>query len=121
MRALFCWIYPDHYWFPITRRTALRVNGLPAVLARHGYRTAYMHSGTLEYDSDGEFLKRQGFKEVIGESQDYDSPMDKRLLPKAIDWIKQYFSRPFFSRCGPWTPIIRRRPPVRDYHVADPI
>jgi arylsulfatase A-like enzyme len=122
MAALFCSIYPDHDWFTITRREpGLRISGLPAVLAQQGYRTAYMHSGTLEYDSDGEFLRRHGFKDVIGESQDYDSPMDGELVPKAIDWIKQDSSKPFFLAL--WTmdthhPYVS--PGIRDYHVGDP-
>ena len=90
------------------------------MLAQQGYRTAYMHSGTLEYDSDGEFLRRHGFKEVIGESQDYDSPMDGKLVPKTIDWIKQDSSKPFFLAL--WTmdthhPYVS--PGIRDYHVGD--
>jgi len=121
MAALFCSVYPDHDWLSITRREpALGITGLPALLAQHGYRTGFMHSGTLDYDQDGEFLRRRGFNDVFGEPHDYNSPMDKELLPKAIGWIKRDPSKPFFLTL--WT-MDTHHPyasaVARDYRVGD--
>jgi lipoteichoic acid synthase len=97
MAALFSSVYPNHDWPTITHiAPALAIPGLPAVLASHGYRTAFIHSGQLAYDHQGEFLRTRGFSQIISEVRDYDSPRDDRLLPETIQWIKADPSKPFF-------------------------
>ncbi len=95
--ALFASVYPDHDWPSITQLApALAIPGLPAVLSSKGYRTAFMHSGQLEFDRQGDFLRGRGFGQVIGKERDYDVPADARLVAQALNWIKADPSRPFF-------------------------
>ncbi|HEV2171487.1 MAG TPA: sulfatase [Candidatus Binatus sp.] len=97
MAALFSSVYPDHDWPTITRLApALAIPGLPAVLARHGYRTAFIHSGQLAYEKQQIFLRTRGFEQVVAEQRDYDAPRDRVLLPETMEWIKADPSRPFF-------------------------
>jgi lipoteichoic acid synthase len=95
--ALFTSIYPDHDWPSITQLApGLTVRGLPAVLAKHGYRTAFIHSGQVIFDRQGEFLNSHGFEQLIVEPRDYDAPQDHELLPKTLEWIESDPARPFF-------------------------
>ena len=97
MAALFSSVYPDHDWPAITRLApSLAIAGLPAVLARHGYRTAFIHSGQLAYERQQTFLRTRGFGQVIAEQRDYDEPHDRILLPETMQWIKADPGRPFF-------------------------
>ena len=95
--ALFASVYPDHDWPSITQLApALAIPGLPAVLSSKGYRTAFMHSGQLVFDRQGEFLQSRGFDQVIDKKRDYDTPADPDLVAQALSWIKADPSRPFF-------------------------
>jgi arylsulfatase A-like enzyme len=95
--ALFTSVYPDHDWPSITQvAPSLAVAGLPAVLSSKGYRTAFLHSGQLGFDRQGEFLGRHGFAQVIGKVRDPDVPADAELVTQAVRWIKADPSRPFF-------------------------
>jgi lipoteichoic acid synthase len=95
--ALFSSVYPDHDWPSITQLApSLAIPGLPAVLSARGYRTAFMHSGQLVFDRQGEFLSTRGFSRIIDKKRDYDAPRDAELLPTILDWIKADPSRPFF-------------------------
>jgi arylsulfatase A-like enzyme len=97
MAALFSSVYPDHDWPSLTRLAPeLAIAGMPAVLARHGYRTAFIHSGQLTYDRESMFLQTRGFNQIIAEQQDYDAPRDQVLLPETMKWIKAEPSKPFF-------------------------
>jgi len=95
--ALFTSIYPDHDWPSITQLApTLTVPGLPAVLESHGYRTAFIHSGQVIFDRQGEFLNSHGFEQMIVEPRDYPVPQDPELLPKTLKWIESDSTRPFF-------------------------
>lgn len=90
-------VYPDHDWPSITQLAPrLAIPGVPAVLASHGYRTAFIHSGQVTFDREGEFINTRGFDQVIAEPRDYATPRDAELLPETIKWIKADPSRPFF-------------------------
>ncbi|HVB82844.1 MAG TPA: sulfatase [Candidatus Binataceae bacterium] len=119
--ALFASVYPDHDWPSITQLAPeLAIPGLPAVLSSKGYRTAFMHSGQLAFDRQGEFLRSRGFAQVIDKKRDYDVPEDPALLTQALGWIKADSSRPFFLTL--WTqdthhPYLATE--HRDYGVHD--
>ena len=117
--GIFCSVYPYHGWRAIPPRApGLNVPGLADVLAGHGYRTAFLHTGDLRFDHQGEFLRRHGFEQVadvaepdallgttgsngIGPSatlvaSDFLSLPDRLLRPAALKWIDSDRSRPFF-------------------------
>ena len=95
--ALFSSVYPDHDWPSITQLApSLTIPGLPAVLTGYGYRTAFIHSGQIIFDREGEFLSTRGFHRMLAEPRDYVTPRDPELVPEAINWIKKHPSRPFF-------------------------
>ena len=97
MAALFASLYPAHDWLTIPRKSpAIRVPKLPALLERRGYRTAFIHSGSIDYDGNLEFLENEGFQQVISRPNDDDQPRDSELVPAALNWIKQGRDRPFF-------------------------
>lgn len=97
MAALICSLYPEHGWSDIPRNMAgIRVPGLPDVLARHGYRTGFIHEGTLAFDNEDAFLWGHGFANIESTSQELRAPMDPALLPKAIKWIRDDPGKPFF-------------------------
>jgi arylsulfatase A-like enzyme len=120
--AVFSSVYPDHDWPSITQLApSLAIPGLPAVLSSHGYRTAFIHSGQTVFDREGEFLSTRGFDRIMAEPRDYATPRDQKLLPEAINWIKQDPSRPFFVTI--WThdthhPYVSNL--HHDYGVHDP-
>src|SRR5579863_3451714 len=123
MAALFSSVYPDHDWTSITHLApALAIAGLPAVLAGHGYRTAFIHSGQLIYDREKTFLQTRGFDQIIAEQQDYNAPRDQTLLPETMKWIKADPSKPFFVAL--WTqdthhPYLSTR--HHDYCASQPL
>jgi len=75
---------------------AIRVPKLPALLQNRGYRTAFLHSGSIDYDGNLEFLENQGFQQVISWSSDDTHPRDAEFVPAALNWINQGHGRPFF-------------------------
>jgi arylsulfatase A-like enzyme len=121
MAALFCSLYPQLQWTPTTRTNPdIGVVGLAALLARHGYQTAFLHSGVLDYDNEGRFLRGHGFKQVIGMDTDQSLPADPTMFAEATDWIRTHTKRPFFLAL--WTqdthhPYIAHS--SHDYHVHD--
>jgi arylsulfatase A-like enzyme len=95
--ALFTSVYPDHDWPSITQLApSLAIPGLPAVLVSHGYRTAFVHSGQIVFDREGEFLRNHGFQDVMAEPRDYPYPRDPELVPETLKWIESGPNRPFF-------------------------
>ena len=97
MAALFCSLYPQFDWMPITRSVPdINVPGIADVLASRGYATAFMHSGQLSYDHEGEFLRDHGFQSVTSDEDDATGPADAKMLPKAVSWIRANSKRPFF-------------------------
>jgi arylsulfatase A-like enzyme len=94
MAALFCSVYPLLALRTITRvDPSLRVPGLPAVLTQRGYRTAFVHGGNLEYDREGEFLKRHGFDEVIDKPPDVALAITSEAptLEPALEWLNHHY------------------------------
>jgi arylsulfatase A-like enzyme len=122
MAALFRSVYPELDLQNIPRRLpTLTIEGLPTVLARHGYRTAFIHSGALDYDQEGAFLSASGFEQIISENRDYDSPRDAELLKRTQSWLSANHSKPFFLTI--WTQDTHHPYLVQhdhDYHVGDP-
>jgi arylsulfatase A-like enzyme len=97
MAGLFTSLYPNHDWMTIPRKMpTIQVPGLPAVLKTHGYRTAFVHSGMIDYDGELEFLESHGFGDVIAQSSDDDEPRDAELVPAAVNWINHDRGKPFF-------------------------
>jgi arylsulfatase A-like enzyme len=97
MGALFASVYPDHDWPSLTQLAPnLSIPGLPAVLLGKGYRTAFIHSGQLVFDRQGEFVRSRGFEQVLDRKRDADVPADAGLVAQALQWIKADPSRPFF-------------------------
>jgi len=97
MGALFASVFPDHDWPSLTQiAPSLTVPGLPAVLSRHGYRSAFIHHGQVAFDRQGEFLQSRGFDKIFAEPRDYDSPRDIEMLEKVRSWLKADPARPFF-------------------------
>jgi len=97
MAGLFTSLYPNHDWLTIPRKMpTIRVPGLPAILRTHGYRTAFVHSGLIDYDGELEFLGSHGFDDVIAQSSDDDEPRDAELVPAAVNWINHDRGKPFF-------------------------
>jgi len=97
MAALFCSIYPNMGWDAISREARdMVVPGIAQVLAARGYRTGFIHEGSLAYDGEAEFLTHHGFDEIYDETVDADVPRDVSLLPAAMNWLRKDTSRPSF-------------------------
>jgi arylsulfatase A-like enzyme len=97
MPGLFCSVYPAHSPFSIPREMPdIAIPGLPAVLADHGYRTAFIHNGQLVYDNQKDFLSDHGFAEILDAPRDYPYPRDSEVVPAAVRWIKSDPGQPFF-------------------------
>jgi len=97
MGALFASVYPDHDWPSLTQLAPdLSIPGLPAVLSSKGYRTAFIHSGQLVFDRQGDFVRSRGFDQVFDRKRDADVPADTGLVAQALEWIRADPSRPFF-------------------------
>jgi arylsulfatase A-like enzyme len=122
MAALVCSLYPEHGWSDIPRNMSdIRVPGLAEVLARHGYRTGFIHEGTLAFDNEDAFLRHHGFADIESTPQESRAPMDPALLPKVIEWVRGDPGKPFFLML--WThdthhPYIA--PSTHAYGVSDP-
>jgi arylsulfatase A-like enzyme len=108
MAALFCSVYPLLSLRTITRQYPnLQIPGLPALLAMRGYRTAFVHGGNLDYDSEREFLEQHGFADVIDNPPDAATRVasEAPTLDPALLWLQRHYggegaaaagSRPFF-------------------------
>jgi arylsulfatase A-like enzyme len=86
---------------------------LPPTLAQlvkaRGYRTAYIHSGDLEWEGMGYMMEKAGFEKVLG-ARDLPGPMlsswgtrDRSLFDAVLSFIDapEQAGRPFFVMC--WT------------------
>jgi glucan phosphoethanolaminetransferase (alkaline phosphatase superfamily) len=97
MAGLFASLYPDHDWLTIPRKEpTIKVPGLPAVLNAHGYRTAFIDAGLIDYDGNLSFLESMGFADLIGRPADDIQPRDGELVPAAFNWINRDRAQPFF-------------------------
>ena len=122
MSALFCSLYPQHGWIPTTRSSPnIGVLGVADVLAQHGYQTAFVHWGELDFDHEGDFLRDHGFQEVLGKHDDESFPTDQAAFSQAAGWIQAHSKRPFFLAL--WTQDTHHPYLVRTSHaygVGDP-
>jgi arylsulfatase A-like enzyme len=99
MAALFCSVYPLPALRTVTAvYPALQIQGLPAVLAGHGYRTAFVHGGDLSYDDERNFLKTHGFAEVIDNLAPASMGVasEAGTLTTGLQWLSTAASQPFF-------------------------
>jgi len=97
MAALFCSIFPNMGWESISHETRdTAIPGIAQALAARGYRTAFIHEGSLSYDGEAEFLAHHGFAEIYDKRVDVDVPCDVSLLNAAANWLRKDTSRPFF-------------------------
>ena len=93
--ALLCSIYPSHGSQTLTSGfTDLQVPSLASVLTAHGYRAAFLHPWSLDFDREGDFLRRHGFEVIDGDTWSSKS-RDDRLVDDASEWIGRDRDRPF--------------------------
>jgi phosphoglycerol transferase MdoB-like AlkP superfamily enzyme len=96
--------------------------GIPDLFRRRGYRTAYLHNGSLAFDNQDRFFPRHGFDEVHGREEIRSSfPSasenswgihDEYLMRYAVEWMRKQDQKgePFFatmmtmSNHHPWQP-----------------
>jgi arylsulfatase A-like enzyme len=97
MAALFCSVYPLHGWEDIPEAMPdIRITALPAILARHGYRTGFIHQGTLAFDKEDIFLRDHDFNEIESSPHEIAAPLDERLPSETAAWLQKDPSKPFF-------------------------
>ena len=97
MAGLFCSLYPEHGWLNILSQSPdIAVPGLANVLADHGYRTAFMHEGQLEFNNQSAFIESHGFQQVFLRDHDPLVATDSALFPIVETWIKAGGEKPFF-------------------------
>ncbi|HVN89228.1 MAG TPA: sulfatase [Candidatus Binataceae bacterium] len=97
MAGMFASLYPDHDWKTLPRQEpTIRVPGLPAVLKAHGYQSAFVHGGLIDFDGNLSFLENAGFDDVIARSEDDIRPRDGELVPATFNWIRHHQDHPFF-------------------------
>jgi phosphoglycerol transferase MdoB-like AlkP superfamily enzyme len=100
-------IYPGMTW----REYTIEYPRLPGtttaqVLKPHGYRTAFIHNGDLEYTNQRGFLKDRGF-DTMWDYRDLDGGVpdpngfswgvaDRHLVDGILKWVDQDRDRPFF-------------------------
>jgi phosphoglycerol transferase MdoB-like AlkP superfamily enzyme len=105
-------IYPGMTWREYTvEHPTLPGTTLADVLRPRGYRTAFIHSGDLEYTNQREFLTGRGYDDLIDYHQldcglpnfDYFSwgVEDRCLVDGVLKWIDRDRTRPFFALA--WT------------------
>ncbi len=77
---------------------------LAGLLQPRGYRTAFLHSGHLEYVGQDRFLKDRGFDELLDWNDLGEGPghfswggSDRVLMDRTLDWIDRDRSRPFYA------------------------
>ena len=121
MAAIFCSLYPPHFWQTITwTAPELPVPGLASVLAGRRYRALFLHSNNraLEADHEKRFLLSHGFNQIqVGI---LEPPRDDLMIPAAIQWIGADRSRPFLLAIwtdGAHQPYVSDR--AENYGVSD--
>jgi arylsulfatase A-like enzyme len=97
-------VYPGLTWKEYTvEYPELPGVTLPQLLRPRGYRTAFLHSGDLEYVSQNRFLANRGFddlwdlEEVAGGQRLFSwGAEDRTLMDGILRWIDQDRARPFY-------------------------
>ena len=91
---------------------------LAQLLGPRGYRTAFLHSGHLEYVNQESFLQDRGFHELLDWKDLEGGPghfswggSDRVLIDRTLDWIDRDRSRPFYAVV--WT--------QQSHHPYDPV
>lgn len=119
MSALFCSLSPQLGWQPITRsQPSVDVPGIADVLNQHGYATAFMHLGQLDFDHEGDFLADHGFHDLFFTQDDPTFPVDGELAEVADKWLREHSSKPFFLAL--WTEDTHHPYFAASTHVYDP-
>jgi arylsulfatase A-like enzyme len=98
-------VYPYMTW----REYTVEYPGFPgdtlaSLLRSRGYRTAFLHSGHLEYVNQERFLGGRGFDELLDWKDLGDGPghfswggSDRVLIDRTLDWIDRDRTRPFYG------------------------
>lgn len=102
-------IYPGMTWREYTvDEPDLPGTTMAQILASRGYRTAFLHSGDLEYGGQRRFLSNRGFEEIVdfrgldcGPRQFSWGVEDRCLVDELLRWIDENRSRPFYALA--WT------------------
>jgi arylsulfatase A-like enzyme len=104
MVPLLAGVYP-----PLDRHPQLHA-AMPAVLAAHGYRTAFFTPAALEFEDKGQLLADMGFehrvgarelKAAVGAPPHYLGFHDEHIVPPLLAWMAQQAreQRPFLATC----------------------
>ncbi|MBI3469049.1 MAG: sulfatase-like hydrolase/transferase [Planctomycetes bacterium] len=104
-------IYPGMTWREYTFESPTLPGTTAAQALRpHGYRTAFVHNGDLDYTNQRGFLENRGF-DVLWDYRNLDCGVpdlefswgvdDRCLVDGILNWIDQDRSRPFFTLA--WT------------------
>ncbi len=118
MAAITLSLYPYMTWREYTvEYPRLPGKTLAQVFKEHGRRTAFLHTGDLEYVGQDQFLDRRGFDTIW--DRDQVSPggggtswgaEDRHLVDGMLRWIDQEKGRPFYLMA--WT--------IQAHHPYDP-
>jgi arylsulfatase A-like enzyme len=91
----------DRPWH-LDRYADLSLIGLPQILSRHGYLTAFIQGGSTSFDHQGEFFEKQGFQTILGK-RDIAKPgtswgvYDEYLMPYAASWLERQKTPAFLN------------------------
>ncbi len=118
MAAITLSVFPYMTWREYTvEYPRLPGKTLAQVFKEHGRRTAFLHTGDLEYVGQDQFLDRRGFDTIW--DRDQVSPggggtswgaEDRHLVDGMLRWIDQEKGRPFYLMA--WT--------IQAHHPYDP-
>lgn len=98
-------VYPYMTWREYTvEYPQFPGEALANLLGPKGYRTAFLHSGHLEYVNQTNFLQNRGFHELLDWNDFGEGPghfswggSDRVLIDRTLDWIDRDRSRPFYA------------------------
>ncbi|MHB8381199.1 MAG: sulfatase [Candidatus Binataceae bacterium] len=121
MAALFCSAYPLlSNQFVTNVAPDIRFASFPALLSARGYRTAFIHEGSLTYDHEGDFLSARGFDQIDSSPANIYTSRDSLLAARLMRWVRKAPSTPFFATL--WTLDTHHPyfpPTSMDYGVTD--
>jgi arylsulfatase A-like enzyme len=98
-------VYPYMTWREYTvEYPQFPGEALGEILRPRGYRTAFLHSGHLEYVGQERFLQNRGFDELLDWNDLGDGPghfswggSDRVLVDRTLEWIDRDRERPFYA------------------------
>jgi phosphoglycerol transferase MdoB-like AlkP superfamily enzyme len=106
-------IYPYPSWKRITSFDPdIPVNSLPRILKNRGYRTGLFHAGHFSFSRKTEFLQHHGYDILMDADKILDMNYfrnswgveDIAIVDRAIKWIDEDRTRPFFITLIPVFP-----------------